>query len=379
LGDEDYAARYTTNALALTMTVAFGAGAVLAMLWPHMDWTSLFGVAGTVPRGEVSSTMAVAATLILIGLPASLAGRILAGYQQVHLNNLVIACGTIGNLSGLLIGVRLRVSMPRLFLMSAGCLTLCNVVALMAQWRFKPWLRPRRAHLVLSSVGELLGSGSGFFLIQVAGVVVFSSDNVVVGHYLGAAQVTPYNVAWRLVSLTAVVQSLVFPALWPAYAEAYERGDLAWVRQAFRLMMRVTLAINLACAAIFVTFGKTVIRWWAGESAVPSTTLLAAMALWAVISGCMTAESCLLAAVGRTRLQGVLSIIAAAVNLALSVMLVQRIGAAGVIAGTILSYLLVLVVPQSLMARNVLRESPSGPLKTHPRSVTASPVPAVSQ
>ncbi len=47
----------------------------------------------------------------------------------------------------------------------------------------------------------------------------------------------------------------------------------------------------------------------------PSTALLAAMALWAVISGCMTVESCLLAAVNRTREQGVLSIIAAAVNL----------------------------------------------------------------
>ena len=87
-------------------------------------------------------------------------------------------------------------------------------------------------------------------------------------------------------------------------------------------MMRGTLAINIASAATLVVFGKPVIRWWAGEAAVPSTMLLAAMALWAVISGCMTAESCLLAAVGRTRLQGVLSIIAAFVNLVLSVVLV---------------------------------------------------------
>jgi O-antigen/teichoic acid export membrane protein len=258
--------------------------------------------------------------------------------------------------------------MPWLFFMSAGWLTFCNVAALTTQWRFKPWLRPRRAHLASSAVNELLGSGSGFFLIQVAGIVVFSSDNVVVGQYLGAVQVTPYNVTWRLVGLTAALQSLIFPALWPAYAEAYERGDLDWMREAFRLMMRVTLAINLACAAIFVTFGRFVIRWWAGESAVPSTTLLAAMALWAVISGCMTAESCLLAAVGRTRLQGVLSIIAAAVNLALSIALVKRIGAVGVIAGTILSYLLVLVVPQSLMTRNVLRESDPVALTTPQRS-----------
>ena len=76
---------------------------------------------------------------------------------------------------------------------------------------------------------------------------------------------------------------------------------------------------------------------------------------WTVISGCMTVESCLLAAVGRTHEQGLLSIIAAVVNLAFSILLVQRIGAVGVIAGTILSYVLVLIVPQSLIVRSVFR------------------------
>ena len=35
-----------------------------------------------------------------------------------------------------------------------------------------------------STSRELLNSGSSFFLIQVAAVVVFSSDNIVVSHYL---------------------------------------------------------------------------------------------------------------------------------------------------------------------------------------------------
>ena len=58
-------------------------------------------------------------------------------------------------------------------------------------------------------------------------MVVFSSDNLVVSHYLGAAEVTPYSVTWRLVGLAALLQSLIFPALWPAYAEAYARRDYA--------------------------------------------------------------------------------------------------------------------------------------------------------
>jgi O-antigen/teichoic acid export membrane protein len=358
LGDKPYAARCMTNALALTASLASMAGLAFAIVWPRVDWMALFNVGASVSRNEVNYTVAAAAALMLLGLPAALGSKVFAGYQEVHLGNFAIAIGAVANLVGLLAGIALRVSMPVLLVASVGCVTLCNLAALVGTLiGYKPWLRPRAALLDWSMARELLASGSAFFLIQIAGAVVFSSDNLVVSHYLGAAQVTPYVVTWRLVALAAVLQSLIFPALWPAYAEAHARYDYAWMRRAFRFTLRSTLALNLTCAFVFMVTGKFLIRWWAGAAAVPSSALLAAMALWAVISGFMSVESCLLAAVNRTREQGVLSIVAAAVNLGLSIVLVQRIGSVGVIAGTILSYVLVLVVPQSLIVRSVLRTS----------------------
>ncbi len=70
----------------------------------------------------------------------------------------------------------------------------------------------------------------------------------------------------------------------------------------------------------------------------PTFSLLLAMGVWALISGFMSVESCLLAALNRTREQAFLSIVAAVVNIALSIALVRHIGSLGVIGGTILSY-----------------------------------------
>ena len=375
LGDKPYAARCTTNALALTAVIAGIAGLAFAVLWSRIDWMALFNVAASVPRSEVNNTVAAAAVLMLLGLPAALGSKIFAGYQEVHLSNCVVAIGAVANVAGLFLGIALRVSMPVLLVMSAGCVTLCNFGALLGTLLgYKPWLRPRLALLDRSLARELLASGSAFFLIQIAGAVVFSSDNLVVSHYLGAAQVTPYAVTWRLVGITAVLQSLVFPALWPAYAEAYARRDYAWMRRTFSVVLRGTLALNVAFAVLFIAVGMPMIRWWAGAAAVPSSALLAAMALWVVISGFMTVESCLLAAVNRTREQGVLSVLAAAVNLGLSIVLVKQMGSVGVIAGTILSYLLVLVVPQSMIVRSVLRTSlqPEGEVTKEPAIALAA-------
>jgi O-antigen/teichoic acid export membrane protein len=106
-----------------------------------------------------------------------------------------------------------------------------------------------------------------------------------------------------------------------------------------------------------VLLGRTLIRWWAGPAAVPAFPLLLMMGAWTIINGLMNVESCLLAALSKTRRQALLSVIAAAVNLTLSIVLVRHIGALGVISGTVLSYLIVLVVPQTLIVRDALRVS----------------------
>ncbi len=356
LEDRTYAARYFTNALVLTAGVSVIAGVAFALVFPHINWIALFNVSGKVRASEVSFTVAAAALLMLLGLPCNLASKLLAGYQELHRNNLAMCAGALASVIGLALGIGLQVSMPMLFVMSAGCLTLASLANLLVTvtWA-KPWLLPRPSLLDRGPCKELLSSGASFFLIQVAGVVVFSSDNLVVSHYLGAAEVTPYSVTWRLVGLAALLQSLIFPALWPAYAEAFARRDYAWIRRTFSLTMKATLALNLACVTMLVLFGRTVIRVWAGPAAVPTTYLLLAMGLWALISGFMSVESCLLAALNRTREQAVLSIIAAVLNIALSIALVRHIGALGVIGGTILSYLVVLVVPQSMIVRKLFR------------------------
>jgi O-antigen/teichoic acid export membrane protein len=356
LEDRAYAARYFTNALALTAGVPAVVGAAFAFVFPRIDWISLFSVSAYVRASEVRATVAAAAALMLVGLPCNLAAKLLAGYQELHRSNLAIGAGALASVAGLALGIALRVSMPMLFVMSAGCLTFASLLTLLVTVTYaKPWLLPRPSLLDCGPCKELLSSGSLFFLIQVAAVVVFSSDNLVVSHYLGAAEVTPYSVTWRLVGLATLLQSLIFPALWPAYAEAYARRDYSWIRRAFSLAMKGTLALNLACVTALVLFGRTVIRLWAGPAAVPASSLLLAMGVWALINGFMSVESCLLAAVNRTREQAVLSIVAAILNIALSIALVRHIGALGVIGGTILSYLFVLVVPQSLIVRSLFK------------------------
>ena len=144
LDDKRSAARYFTNALLVTASIAAIAGGAFAVVCSRVNWMKLFNVSANVSAAEVRDTVAVAAALMLLGLPCNLGGKLLAGYQELHRNNYAVCVGAVASVVGLALGVALRVSMPVLFVMSVGCLTFASLANLIfvVMWS-KPWLVPR--------------------------------------------------------------------------------------------------------------------------------------------------------------------------------------------------------------------------------------------
>jgi O-antigen/teichoic acid export membrane protein len=281
--------------------------------------------------------------------------KILSGYQQTHLANLVTALGVMLSMVGLIVGVYVGFRMPLLFLCTSGLTTATGLA--MVLWVVlvaKPWLRPRGRYLDPSLSSQLFRTGAPFFLIRIAGIVVFGTDNLVISHYLGADQVTPYSVTMRVVTYAQFIPALMFASLWASYAEANARGDLEWIRKTYARTMRSNSAAMLALLVILAVCGRPLIRFWAGAPAVPSEAMLLAMCTWTFILGFTGQQSCLLGGVGRTRVQAIAGILTAVVNLTLSVLLVQSLGAIGAVLATILSYVCIFV-PQTREISRYLR------------------------
>ena len=141
--------------------------------------------------------------------------------------------------------------------------------------------------------------GGMFFLVQVAALILFQTDNLIIAHYLGAAAVTPYSVTWRLFNYTMIFQVLASPSYWPAYTEAFARGDRAWVRRSFRMNFGLTIGSAFLLTLPLMFFGRWIIRVWAGSAAVPSSDLLLCMGIWSLIYGATISQSCVLASAGQ--------------------------------------------------------------------------------
>src|SRR5262249_39907824 len=93
----------------------------------------------------------------------------------------------------------------------AGLLVALASAGWLFRWH-KPWLAPGIGSVERDSLARLGSTGAMFFAIQLAGLLVYQTDNLIIAHFLGPEQVTPYSVAWRLFSYTNLLQALLLGA-----------------------------------------------------------------------------------------------------------------------------------------------------------------------
>ena len=354
--DEEMARSYFATAFWVTIGISLLLGVGVWWLWNLINWQGLFHLQDAQLASQARICVAISLGFFLLSLPLNLANRVLSGYQQVHVANYFAMVNSLLGLVAIVSVILVKGTIVDL--MATYCVAMLTGSLLLNLWLciwHKPWLRPHFQSVEKKIVRELFGEGALFFILQLSGLIVFNSDNLVITHYLGASDVTPYSVAWRLTGYASMMQSLLIPALWPAFAEAYHRRDLTWICTNYRRIMKVTIFAVGVVATCIGLFGRQIIRIWAGSVAVPDGILLWSMCFWAVLVSVTINQALLMAATQRIQLQAVTALLASITNLAFSIILVQRIGAIGVLIATIGSYLIFILAPQEWEVRRILR------------------------
>ncbi len=353
---QDLAQDYVAAAFWSLTGIAAVLAVVFFLVWPRVPWDRVFNVQSVQARQEIGPAVAIALAIFLLNFPFSIIPKIYGGYQEVAKANGWSAAGNVLSLAALIVVTQFKGGLASLVVAVSGAVLVVNAIS--AAWLLvysKPWLLPRLGRVTRTAVGKLSSVGGMFFIIQIAALVLFQTDNLIIAHYLGAAAVTPYSVTWRLFTYTTLFQILAGPSYWPAYAEAFSRGDTAWVRRRFRTNFKITIGSTLVLALPLVIFGRWIIGKWAGPAAVPNSTLLLCMGIWSVIYTGTCSQSCILSSSSRLHGQMIYSSAAAVVNIIASIFLVQRIGVTGAILGTLVAYVSCILVPQWIEVERTLR------------------------
>ncbi len=347
--DRQMALRAVSSALLLLSIIALILGAIFALVYQWVPWEQVFNVSSPIAIQEAGPAIAIFALSFLVGMPLAVTQKTQMGYQEGYWNDIWLTVGNILGLVGIIFAIQRQFGTPELILILVGA----PVVALFVNGLIlfgirRPWLRPKLSEVSGTTARRIASLGIQFFALQIAVAVAYTSDKLVIAQIMGAEMVPHYGVPQRMFTMVSMVIGFVLVPLWPAYGEALAQGDFSWVKATLKRSVRLVLLVTVPASLILVVFGSFLIDAWVGQAVQPTLILLVGLGLWTVISSVGNAYAMALNGMGIIRVQVILAIIMAMANLALSILLTFRIGVAGPIWGSVITYTIVVLIPLTL-------------------------------
>lgn len=304
---------------------------VIATL-PIENWFHLQQVA---VRDEARLVVYISLILPLWSLVADGWMKPYMAYQEVRVANLWLMLGSLLSLALVILATRLNGGVAAIILGSFSGHFFCRIAAgvQMVTWK-RPYLRPRLSAVSIERSKKLFQTGSRFLIISVSWLLLVNIDQIVISSFLGADHNAAYGLAMKIFSYVMMIPNILHLSLWPAYAEAAERGDHNWIRSRFFRSLYVSVGLVGIILGCFAMFGQRFVLLWTKNVVTIDTPIL----LWMIVLGMAFAAvsqlTALLNAVERFRslITGVVA--AALVNLVLSILLVQWLREPGVMIAT---------------------------------------------
>ena len=273
-----------------------------------IDCNSLMNVdASLVPdmRGILIASIAIMGSTFIF----KFIGNMYMGLQLPAINNMLVVLGQTVSLA-ILYAISL-IGKSNLMTVAVAFTAAPLVVYLMAypvtfcgKYRF---LAPSLRYFDKSSLRALFALGVKFFVIQIAGLMLFMSSNIIISHALNPAEVTPYQVAYRYFSILYMLFAIIAAPLWSATTDAYTIGDWGWIHRMMRKMNKL-LVICFFLAAAMIFTAPVFYHLWVGDKVSITTGLNILMAVYnfgLVASNCY---SNILFGIGKIRLMMTLAV-----------------------------------------------------------------------
>jgi O-antigen/teichoic acid export membrane protein len=312
---------------------------------PFVPWQTVFRTSTPEAAMEAGRAVAVMVYCYFATLPFTTVQRVQAAYQAGFENQLWEIGGVGFSLFGLLAAIRMHASLPVLaVIFSLGPLTALALNWLVYFFFRHPELAPSIRLADLRLARKIMSDGGWFFILQIAFVLIVSTDSFVILHYYGESALGEYNLAAKLFQTLPAVAGVWFAPLWPAYAEAIARNDLAWVRKTLFRSTLVGLTVCTAAAGVLAFVTRPVVKLWTGAAIDPSTWVISGLAVYAVLAVGTGAVSAFLNAYNCMRGQAKIVFAHTVVSVILKVVLCRAWNISGAVWSTNIGYL-VIVIP----------------------------------
>lgn len=341
--DRDRARRQvstTFGMLILVMLPLLGIGLLLLGVTDCYSWLNVD--ATLVPHLQGLLMMCLA--LVCSTFVFKFIGNVYLGLQLPAINNLIVVTGQTVSLAAIavmaLMDVHSLTAVAVAYTLSPLAIYLLSYPITFTRYRY---LRPSLRLFSREELRGLFGLGLKFFLVQIAGMVLFATSNIIISNLFSPADVTPYQISNRYFWVLMMIFTVISAPLWSATTDAHTRGDWDWIRHMMQRMRQIMLVFFGVLVVMFFA-APYVYKIWVGTEVVIPTELSLLMAVYVAVLIYSTCYSNVLFGIGKIRLITIVTVLEAIAYIPLAIFMGRRLGVVGIIAALVLVNLACAVV-----------------------------------
>lgn len=206
-------------------------------------------------------------------------------------------------------------------------------------------LIPNRKSFKKEKIKSLTDLGIKFFIMQIAAMVVFTTDNLIITKLFGPEEVTPYTITFKIFSIIIMIHGIVITPIWSAITKAYAEYDIDWIEKTLKKLNVFWLFIVIGTLILYC-FYPYLLKNWMGTAIVIPQNLILMFAFYAIISTFCNNYAYIFNGMGEIELPLKIGIVQGIINIPLSIYFakVLNMGSSGVILGTNVTLLLSVIL-----------------------------------
>ena len=329
-GQEELARIYVSTTYAI-LTVLIGIVLILFLcINPFLNWAKILNTSADM-TGELRLLALIVFVFFCLRFVLQLITTVLTANQEPAKAAFFNLLGSVFSLIVIYILTK-TTSGSLIYLGIALSIMPVLVLAASSTWFYRKGYKrysPSFKYVRFSFARNLMSLGIKFFIIQIAALILFNTNNIIITQLFGPAEVTTFNVSFKLFSVVTMVFSIIATPLWSAFTEAYVKNDFEWIRSTLS-KMRIIWYLLIGCTVLLLFSSPLLYKWWIGDTVQVPFALSIAMSSYVIVYIWQTIHVFLLNGIGKIKLQLYLVVFSGLINIPVAIFLGKKIGLVGI-------------------------------------------------
>ena len=181
---------------------------------------------------------------------------------------------------------------------------------------------------------DLMNLGLKFFIIQIAGMVIYETSNIIISNTSNPTNVTVFNIAFKYFGVATMAISIILAPYWSAFTDAKIKNDYSWMQISYFKLKKIW-GISTLLVLVMLIISNYIYKFWIGDAISIPYNVSIFMAINVILLTWIYIHGQLLNGLGKIKLQLYFAIFGLIFNIPLSFYLANKYGIIGVIMASI--------------------------------------------